>query len=224
MILLVKNLIKLAYFKFKYRGGNVILSGLCDIAIQSQFEGFNKLANGCSFAGKIGLGSYIGGHSHVYGKIGRFCSIAENVSVLCGTHPVNNFVSTHPAFYSLCKQNGMTYAKKQMFEEFAYVDKLNKYPVVIGNDVWVGHGATLIGGITIGDGAIVLANATVTKDVPPYTIVGGVPAKSLGQRFDDETIAFLLDFQWWNKSEEWLREHAETFTDIKMFLRSCELQ
>lgn len=220
---MIKKLIKNLYFRLKYHNKNVLFQGASDIARQSHFEGFNKLGAGCSFAGSLGFGSYIGGNSHIYGKVGKFCSIAENVSVIGATHPVHNFVSTHPVFYSLARQNGMTYAKKQLFDEFIYADKDNKYHVIIGNDVWLGQGATLIGGITVGDGAIVLANATVTKDVPPYAIVGGVPAKTIGMRFDDSTIAFLLDFKWWDKSDEWLREHVEIFADVTTFIQELKM-
>jgi len=141
--------------------------------------------------------------------------------VIYGTHPLHNFISTHPAFYSLARQNGMTYAKKQLFDEFIYADKENKYPVVIGNDVWIGQGATLIGGVTIGDGSIILSNATVTKDVAPFTIVGGLPARSIGKRFDENTIDFLLDFQWWDKSTKWLKDNAELFSDIDSFVKNA---
>ena len=93
--------------------------------------------------------------------------------------------------------------------------------MIIGNDVWIGEGVTIKGGVRIGDGAIVAMNACVTKDVPPYAIVGGVPAKIIRYRFTDEQIKFLLDFQWWNKSLEWIEKHAEIFVDIETFIGKC---
>ena len=78
----------------------------------------------------------------------------------------------------------------------------NEKPVVIGNDVWIGYEAIILAGVTIGDGAIIGTRAVVTKDVPPYTIVGGVPAKPIKRRFSEETTSALLEIQWWNWSEE----------------------
>ena len=78
----------------------------------------------------------------------------------------------------------------------------NRGDIVIGNDVWIGYEAVILSGVTIGDGAIIGARAVVTKDVPPYTIVGGVPARPIRKRFDDETIAKLAEIQWWNWPEE----------------------
>ena len=78
----------------------------------------------------------------------------------------------------------------------------NKGDIIIGNDVWIGYEAVILAGVSIGDGAIIGARAVVTKDVPPYTIVGGVPAKSIKKRFSDETISSLLSIQWWNWSKE----------------------
>lgn len=88
-------------------------------------------------------------------------------------------------------------------------------PVTIGNDCWIGQRAILIGGITIGDGAVVMAGAVVTKDVPPYAMVGGVPAKIIKYRYDEETIDFLLKAQWWNRPIEWLKENHALLCDIE---------
>lgn len=220
MYLAIKNFLKLKYFKLKYCRKKVVFTITCHIGIKSRFEGLNRIGKKSSFCGLMGYGTYIGSFCNISGKIGRYCSIASNVNVLTATHPLDKFVSTNPVFYSLLKQNGATYVKEQCFEEYLYADKVNKYPVVIGNDVWIGYGATLIGGINIGDGAVVLANATVTEDVLPYTIVAGVPAKPLKKRFDEETVAFLLDFQWWNKPEEWIRQHASLFKDVEEFKNS----
>ena len=98
---------------------------------------------------------------------------------------------------------------------FRRVDDDNSIDVQIGNDCWIGEGAFLVGGIHIGDGAVVLARAVVTHDVEPYAIVGGVPARVIGYRYDKETIKFLLHRKWWDESEDWLRENWKLLTDIE---------
>ena len=89
----------------------------------------------------------------------------------------------------------------------------NKGDIVIGNDVWIGYEAVVLAGVTIGDGAVIGTRAVVTKDVPPYTIVGGVPAKFIRKRFPQETIDSLLKIKWWNWPEERIRQHI---TDIQL--------
>lgn len=88
--------------------------------------------------------------------------------------------------------------------------------VVIGNDVWIGSNVKILQGIKICDGAVIAAGALITKDVEPYAIVGGVPAKLIRKRFSDEDIKFLLDLKWWDKGEEWVIENAEFFEDINL--------
>lgn len=124
-------------------------------------------------------------------KIGRFCSVA------CGVKFV--FTSANHTLRSLS-----TYTFPIFFEEWGLDVKNitkawdNKGNIIIGNDVWIGYGAVILSGVTVGDGAIIGARAVVTKDVPPYTIVGGVPARQIRKRFDEETIKKLLTLQWWN--------------------------
>lgn len=128
-------------------------------------------------------------------QIGKFCSIA------CGAKFLFN--SANHTLSSLS-----TYPFPLFFEEWGLEKKDvtnawdNKGDIVIGNDVWIGYEAVVLAGVTIGDGAIVGTRAVVTKDVPPYTIVGGVPAKPIKRRFQEETISALLEIQWWNWSEE----------------------
>lgn len=172
----------------------------------STFEGGNKLYERVSFRGHMGYGSYIGEHSNLAGTIGRFTSIAPYVDWNPGIHPYEApYATTSPLFFSTSKP--WTFAKEQRFEEF-------RGGVTIGNDCWIGQHVFLTGGITIGDGAVVLAGAVVTKDVPPYAIVGGVPAKVIRYRYDEETIQWLLKIQWWNNSIEWFKEHWQLLNDI----------
>ncbi len=127
-------------------------------------------------------------------KIGKFCSIA------CGAKFL--FTSANHAMRPLS-----TYTFPIFFEEWGLdVSEIrsawdNKGDIVVGNDVWIGYEAVILSGVTIGDGAIVGARAVVTRDVPPYTIVGGVPAKPIRKRFDDETIEKLLCLRWWDWDE-----------------------
>lgn len=83
----------------------------------------------------------------------------------------------------------------------------NKGDIIVENDVWIGYEAVILAGVTIGDGAIIGARAVVTKDVPPYTIVGGIPAKQIRKRFNEETIDTLLKLKWWDWSKEYIRQH-----------------
>lgn len=161
-------------------------------------------------------------------RIGKYCSIASNVRTVLGRHPTDCFVSTHPSFFSMNSQSDYRYTDRQKFEEIHYIDKENEIAVNIGNDVWIGQGVSILDGVTIGDGAIIGTGAVVLKDVPPYAIVGGIPAKLIRYRFSKEDIQFLLEIKWWDKSEEWIRRYACFFDDIdtfKHFLRhegGCE--
>ena len=128
-------------------------------------------------------------------QIGKFCSIACGVKFLFNSanHTLSSF-STYP-FPLFFEEWGLE--KKDITNAWD-----NKGDIVIGNDVWVGYEAAILAGVTIADGAIIGTRAVVTKDVPPYTIVGGVPAKPIKRRFSEETISALLEIQWWDWSEE----------------------
>ena len=142
-------------------------------------------------------------------KTGKFCSIACGVKFL--------FTSANHAMNSLS-----TYPFPIFFEEWGLDVKNitdawdNKGDIIIGNDVWIGYEAVILSGITIGDGAIIGTRAVVTKDVPPYTIVGGVPAKPIRKRFDDVTIARLLELKWWDWSEERIKANLEIIQSGRM--------
>ena len=128
------------------------------------------------------------------------------------------YVSVHPAFYSTRGQAGFTFVKEQKFDE--RMDR--NYHTIIGNDVWIGDSALIMEDVHIGDGAIVAAGAIVTKDVPPYSIVAGVPAKVIKARFLKEKIDWLEKFKWWEKDLEWLKNHAELFSDLDLFIDTIE--
>ena len=128
----------------------------------------------------------LGGENQVPLKIGKFCSIAQGVTILLGGGHRPDWITTYPFSY--------------IFDEFKNTPGLpaTKGGVVIGNDVWIGMNTLILSGIQIGDGAIIGAHSVVTKDVEPYTIVAGNPAKVIRKRFDQETIDALLRIKWWN--------------------------
>lgn len=140
--------------------------------------------------------------------IGKFCSVGPHVRVGPGMHPVN-YISTFPAFYSTRLQCQVTFATEDLFVESGEVQ--------IGNDVWIGANALIMDNVKIGDGAIVASGAVVTRDVEPYTIVGGVPAAPIRKRFSDEQIAALLEFRWWDRDEQWLHENHRLFQNPDEF-------
>lgn len=132
--------------------------------------------------------------------IGKFCSIA------CGAKFLFN--SANHTLSSLS-----TYPFPLFFEEWGLEKKNvadswdNKGDIIVGNDVWIGYEAVILSGVTIGDGAVIGARAVVTKDVPPYTIVGGVPAKPIKKRFSEENIKKLQSIRWWDWSKEKIAEN-----------------
>lgn len=210
----IKQLLKRWVLRLKWRGKLQLEQG-CNIALQAQFEGMNKIYSYSSFGGILGYGSYIGHHSSLTAKIGRFCSISNHVICNAGIHPFQApFATTSPCFFSLRKQNGATFATQQMLDEIKTTDNEGAFDCEIGNDVWICEGVFINGGIHIADGAVVLAHAVVTKDVPPYAIVGGVPAKIIGYRYDEATIKWLLNVQWWNNPIAWFRAHWSLLCDI----------
>lgn len=213
----IRSFIKTVYYKlFVPSSVRIPLSAILDNKVS--FEGCCQLHPYVKFCGRLGYGSYIGPYSKVSAKIGRFTSIASHVCTIAGRHAYQApFATTCPMFFSLNpnhSQSGSTFATEQMFEELKFAVPEKHLDVEIGNDVWIGERAILIGGIHIADGAVVLAGAVVTKDVPPYAIVGGVPAKIIRYRYDEEIINFLLNIQWWNNSEDWFKEHWRLLTDI----------
>lgn len=163
---------------------------------------------------KLGKMTYVAeGTSVGFTEIGAFCSIGPNVSLGgLGWHPTDR-LSTHPAFYSSRLQAGTTFVKNNNGID----NETELQHTKVGNDVWIGAGCIILDGMTIGDGAIIAAGAVVTKDVPPYAIVGGVPAKIIRYRFDINTITALLKWRWWELSNDEIQAMATQFMDQSLW-------
>lgn len=206
MISNIKHLISYYYWNRLYKK-KAILEGLNVILAKSEISG-----------SRIGLGTYIGKNC-ILPKvmIGRFCSLANNIKVIRGSHPTNIFVSTHPAFFSPIRQAGFTFSEELLFEELKYVDREKNYFVEIGHDVWIGDGVMIMQGIKIGHGAVIGTGAIVTKDIEPYSVNVGVPSKCIKHRFTKEQIDWLLQIKWWNYPFEKIQEKSHLFNNIIEF-------
>lgn len=149
---------------------------------------------------RIGKRTSVGRYSIITdSQIGTYCSISWFVTIGARSHPLERATS-----------HAFTYRK-----QFALVDKdaeLNHPKTVIGNDVWIGANAVIRGGVNVGDGAVIGAGAVVTHDVEPYAIVGGVPAKVIGYRFDEKTRERLLQIKWWDFPDDILRKNTGLFS------------
>lgn len=173
-----------------------------------QYSAIYKYARVRSVA--LGDYSYIARDSQVHhARIGKFTCIGPQVLMGLGEHPSESYVSSHPMFYSTIGQANPVIVEENKFNEYVTTH--------VGHDVWIGARAIIKSGITIGDGAIVAAGAVVTKDVAPYSIVGGVPARHIRYRFTESEIEHLQRMAWWNKDEAWLRNNAAIMCDIKKF-------
>ncbi len=138
--------------------------------------------------------------------IGNYCSISSNVKIGLGLHPLNLF-STSPIFYKVKNTLKVKLLEKDLeFEEYKSIE--------IGSDVWIGAGAIVMDGVKVGHGAVIAAGAVVTKDIPPYAIVGGVPAKIIKFRFSEEVRESLLESRWWEKKAEDVNAMREQLLSI----------
>lgn len=219
MFKVINNRIKWFFFKRKalgkiHKGFSAHWTSFADE--ESIFDEYTRLGKNTRISkSSLGRCTYVVEGHIVNSDVGSFCSIAPQVRIGgFGGHPTQ-WLSTHPIFYSPLKQVGISFSEETKFEE-------NKR-TVIGNDVWVGTRAIVLDGVHVGDGAVIAAGAVVVKDVQPYSIVGGVPAKEIKKRFDDDVIIGLERLKWWkleldllsNLSEDFTRKTTWTARDIK---------
>ena len=194
------------FFKKIVRGKSILHSAIHKTAVVN---------SGCSVVNSsVGKCSYLGYDTEIVNcEIGAYCSIAGNVHIGGAEHPAE-WISTSPVFQKV-KHSGPTvrYAEHEL-------PSLKR--TIVGNDVWIGVGAIIKQGVRIGDGAIVGSGAVVTKDVAPYSIVGGCPAKLIRYRFDEKTIAELNAIQWWNMSDEELSQLGRYATDVNEFITAAK--
>lgn len=197
---------------------NIRIMKMARLDVDSFLEGDNTIGPRSKIKKcYMGRGTYVAGMTTLEDAwIGRFCSIGSRVNLAIGNHPSSCYVSTHPAFYSVQNASPCSFVTENKFCEISTVSHDGKeYILVIGNDVWVGDDVTFLAGVRVGDGAIIATGAIVTKDVPPYSIVGGVPAKEIRKRFSQDEITFLRHLQWWNKPSKWLKDYAYQFDNVE---------
>lgn len=219
MMLNIKDQIMYILIKVLNLKKNVKLKRNIKVNFSCKFEGKNVINEKVRlYNSEIGLGTYIGKECEIINcKIGRFSCIGPETKIILGTHPINKYVSIHPAFYSIQKQSGFTFVKNQLFNEYKNVKDTN-FNVIIGNDVWIGQGVKILQGVSIGDGAIIGAGAVVTHDIEEYTINVGIPAKKIKYRFKKNEIDFLKELQWWDKGFEWIEKNHSNFIDIEKMI------
>jgi acetyltransferase-like isoleucine patch superfamily enzyme len=219
------ELLYILIYRILYLKKHIYLARNVEFTKQTIFESNIKIYKNVQIKNsRIGTGTYINSNCILPDTIiGRYCSLAKNIKIIRGAHPSSNFVSTHPAFFSPLKPAGFTFAEKLLFEELKYIDLENKYFIQIGNDVWIGEGVMILQGLRIGDGAIVGAGAVVTRDIEPYSINVGIPARSIKYRFSKEQIQWLLNIKWWNLPFDEIKGISHLFNNIESLRNYFEI-
>ena len=172
--------------------------------------GENSIGQSCVIANsKFGVASYCAHNVVIVNSdIGAYTSIGSNVSIGLFQHPTRGYISTFPGFHIA-------------WRETPYLDAPRPFKVnnetIVGNDVWIGDSARIVSGVKIGDGAIIGAGAVVIKDVPPYAVVGGIPAKIIRYRFTDKQIELLLKEKWWDWPRARIVKYQSLIADEKGF-------
>ena len=187
-------------FLKKRKSEGTIISKTCKGYWKPFFEGNNKVPDNCHFlsdtifigyATTLGVNNWFGGNI----KIGKYCQIGADVAFHASNHPISHLT---------------TYINASLFNGALKKNKQEK-KITIGNDVWIGHGVIVVGNITIGNGAILAAGSVVTKNVAPYAVVAGVPAKEVKKRFSEAIIQEIEALHWWDLSEQELEKIKPLF-------------
>ena len=209
----MKRLIKILYLKLKWREVYVGLAS--NVSLDSRLSRGVKVLDGAKLGSVVvGPYTYICENTIIERTtIGGFCSIAREVLIGLASHPTNH-VSTYPGFYSADVASSHFFGSSYQFDD--------KKPVEIGHDVWIGARAVIIGGVNIGTGAIIATGAVVTKDVPPYAIVGGVPARILRYRFEPKVCEALIRSEWWSFKRDELSLLAPFFPYPEQFINKIK--
>jgi acetyltransferase-like isoleucine patch superfamily enzyme len=198
-------------YQMRYAGKSIRIEYMAELS-NVKFEGTNKVYKYARLRDvNLGRFSYVSRGTQVYNaEVGKFTCIGPETIIGPGEHPVRGYISSHPAFYSTLAQAGST---------FSDGDYINEIPrTVIGHNVWIGARVVVRAGINIGDGVIIAAGSVVVKDVAPYTVVGGVPAKLIRDRFEQPVKEVVQSSEWWNWPNEDLSKNAAAFRDENSFL------
>ncbi len=206
---LMKKIYTILIIPFKYPG-----SQINSFVPRSSELGRKIIINkGCEILAPIKIGDYTSFNHHVRidpftESIGKFCSISHYVKIGLGPHP-HDFISTNSALYG----EGRGIVKENMYDEVK-----DKGKTIIGHDVLIGSSAMVMAGVKVGHGSIIASGSIVTKDVPPYAVVAGIPATIIKYRFDEKTIEKLLNSKWWNYNDITLRKNSHLVKDPLAFI------
>ena len=183
-------------------------------------EGINITFKGTQYPKiTVGKGTYINGleiycwDKRMNVEIGKYCSFADKITIIAGGEHDIDWVSNYP-FIDRWHLKEYFHLKKPRF----------KGNIKIGNDVWIGHGTLILSGVNIMDGAVIGAGSVITKDVPPYAVVGGNPAKVIKYRFSENVINELLKIKWWDWEEEKIKKYVKDFTNPEEFIEKLKVQ
>ena len=221
------NILKSIYYFLNSIRINVFNKGVrvslsCKIRPKTKFDGYNRIGSHTILKGRIGRYSYIGANCELNAHIGSFCSIGPNVAIVSATHPLT-FASTSPAWFSRINHCGKKINVVEGIENILSVDVDGiKYGAEIGSDVWIGSNVMIKGGVKIGTGAVVGMGSVVTKDVPPYSVVAGCPARVIKYRFDNELIKRLVCSEWWRLPDSSLLLLSKYYKDVEKFVDYAE--
>lgn len=209
----LKGLVMPLLFRFRYPTCIVHYGAI--VGAGSKLGRFNVI-----FKDAIIIESTLGDHTYVQQRttvsnadIGKFGSIAAGVTIGLSQHAMQG-VSTHPSFYLKNTPLAKTYSDRDCF--------VTTQRTLVGHDVWIGQNAVIMSGVKLGTGCVIAACAVVTRDVPDYAVVAGVPAKIIKYRFDESLRRALLESQWWCMPEPWLEENHALFSEPERLLEALE--